>query len=80
MQSIAAASIQAFSVLGILFGPLVVDLAENIHMDPIILISIFLNFAIWPNFFLPETLYNKQKTKVIPPKESERLIKKIEVN
>jgi hypothetical protein len=66
-----------FSVLGIFFGPLVVDMAENIHIDPIILISITLNFAIWPCFFLPETLYKKQKNQVIILKEAERLIKNI---
>lgn len=56
IQSIAAALIQTFSVLGVLFGPLVVNLAETIHMDPIVFISIILNFAIWPSLFLPETL------------------------
>jgi hypothetical protein len=42
-----------FSVLGVLFGPLVVNFAEKINVDPIVFISIILNFAIWPSFFLP---------------------------
>ncbi len=56
IQSTAAGLIEGFSLFGVLMGPLVVDLSDKIGMNPIAFIAIFLNFTIWPNYFLKETL------------------------
>lgn len=37
-------------------GPLIIDLADKIDVDPVALIAILVNFAIWPTYFLKETL------------------------
>lgn len=52
IQSTAAGLIEAFSLYGVLLAPLVVDLSDKIGIDPIAFVAIFLNFAIWPTYFL----------------------------
>lgn len=61
IQSTAAGLIEAFSLYGVLLAPLVVDLSDKIGIDPIALVSICLNFAIWPTYFMRETLIKPQK-------------------
>lgn len=56
IQSTAAGFIEAFSLYGVLLAPLVVDLSDKIGIDPISFVAIFLNLAIWPTYFLRETL------------------------
>jgi hypothetical protein len=43
---------EAFALVGAMWGPLIVDLADKISVDPVVLISILANFAVWPTFFL----------------------------
>lgn len=43
---------EAFGLIGSLSGPLIVDLGDKIDVDPVVLMAILLNFAIWPNIFL----------------------------
>jgi hypothetical protein len=49
-----------------LLAPLVVDLSDKIGIDPIAFVAIFLNFAIWPTYFLRETLVKKNKKEENP--------------
>ncbi len=56
IQSTAAGFIEAFSLYGAFLAPLIVDLSDKIGVSSIALISICVNFAIWPNIFLKETL------------------------
>lgn len=61
IQSTAAGLIEAFSLYGVLLAPLIVDLSDKIGIDPIAFIAIFLNFAVWPTYFMRETLIKPQK-------------------
>lgn len=56
IQSTAVGLIEVFGLVGSMCGPLLVDLADKIGIDPIALIAIMVNFAIWPTYFLKETL------------------------
>lgn len=61
IQSTAVGFIEAFSLYGAFLAPLIVDLSDKIGINSIALISICVNFAIWPAFFLKETLIRKAK-------------------
>ncbi len=52
IQSTAVGITEAFGLMGSLCGPLIVDLGDKIDIDPIVLIALFVNFAVWPNIFL----------------------------
>jgi hypothetical protein len=52
IQSTAVGMIESLGLFGVLMAPLIVDLAQNIGIDAIALISIFLTFSIWPTIFL----------------------------
>lgn len=52
IQSTAVGITEAFGLFGALGGPLMVDLADKIGVDPVALIAIFLNFAVWPTAFV----------------------------
>ena len=41
---------------GAFLAPLIVDLSDKIGVNSIAMISICVNFAIWPTYFLKETL------------------------
>lgn len=56
IQSTAAGFIEALSLYGVLFAPLLVDLSDKISIDPVAFVSIFLILAIWPTYFMRETL------------------------
>ena len=56
IQSSAIGLIEAFSLYGVLLAPLAVVLSDKLGIDPIAFNAIFLNFAIWPLYFLQETL------------------------
>ena len=61
IQSTAVGFIEAFSLYGGLLAPLIVDLSDKIGLNPIVLISICVNFATWPTIFLKETLVVEKK-------------------
>ena len=52
IQSTAAGLIEAFALYGALVAPSIVNVASKIGIDPIAMIALFVNFGIWPNYFL----------------------------
>ena len=63
IQSTASGFIEAFSLYGALLAPLIVDLSDKIGINSIALLSICVNFAIWPTIFMKETLVKENKKK-----------------
>lgn len=66
IQSTAAGFIEAFSLYGAFLAPLIVDISDKIGINSIAMISICINFAIWPNIFLEETLVIDKKEETNP--------------
>ena len=52
IQSTAAGMIEAFALYGALVAPMIVNVASMIGIDPIAMVAVFVNFGIWPAFFL----------------------------
>jgi hypothetical protein len=52
IQSTAAGLIEGFGLYGNLLAPIVVETANYLDVNPIVFISLFVNFAIWPEIFL----------------------------
>lgn len=52
IQSTAAGLIEGFGLYGAVFAPLVVEVANFLDMDPVVLIGLFGVFSIVPAFFL----------------------------
>lgn len=47
--------IEAFALYGALIAPLIVNIALHLGIDPIAMVAFFVNFGIWPTYFLRET-------------------------
>lgn len=52
IQSTATGMIEAFALYGALVAPSIVNIALYIGIDPIAMVAFFVNFGIWPTYFL----------------------------